>query len=82
MLRETSVLDLVKKKGAEEIIKLKIGVAQWLCLGVLRKFGNGKSAAEEVCFLAGEMLKPSKSMCWRVSKNCTAEAISKPQNVG
>lgn len=70
------------RKNAEKIIKLKISVAQWLCLGVLRKFRNGKSAAEEVCFLAVEMLKPSKSMCWRVSENCRAEAISKPQNVG
>lgn len=70
------------KKDAEEIIKLKISVAQWICLGVRRKFRNGESAAGEVCFLAVEMLKPSKSMCWRVSENCRAEAISKPQNVG
>lgn len=83
-MREMSVLDLdvCPKKDAEDIIKLKISVAQWLCLGVLRKFRNGKSAAKEVCFLAVEMMKLSKSMCWRVSENGRAEAISKPQNVG
>lgn len=84
MVREMSVLglDVCPKKDAEEIIKLKISVAQWLCLGVLKKFRNRKSAAKEVCFLAVEMLKLSKSMCWSVSGSCRAEAISKPQNVG
>lgn len=74
--------DVCPKKDAEEIIKLKISMAQWLCLWLLRKFRNGKSAAEEVCFLAVEILKPSKSMCWRVSENCRAESIYKPQDVG
>lgn len=74
--------DVCPKNYAEEIIKLNISMAQWLCLWLLGKFRNGKSAAVEVCFLAVEMLKPSKSMCWRVSENCRAESISKPQNVG
>lgn len=48
--------DICPKKDAEEIIKLKIRVAQWLCLGVLRKLwkvccrramflGNGNTEA-------------------------------------
>lgn len=41
VLRETYVLGIicceVSKKDAEQIIKLKAGMAQWLCLEVLRK---------------------------------------------
>lgn len=41
VLRETYVLDIicceVSKKDAEQIKKLKTGMARWLCLEVLRK---------------------------------------------
>lgn len=40
-MRETYVLDIicceVSKKDAEQIKKWKTGMAQWLCLEVLRK---------------------------------------------